>query len=319
MSPGFEALFETLPEAILPEAGRWLEHVHGDDRAIVEARFDTVQRGEAAEIEYRVMVPCPEGGQPDRQRWVRDLGFPIRSAGQVRYVAGFVVDATERRDAEGLRRLLLAELNHRVRNTLATVHSLAAQTARGAPSPGAFWTAFAGRLHALARAHDRLSEGGWATGAELRTLIEAEFAPHGSTREGGPVPRTMLSGPSVQLEPGMAVTLALALHEMTTNAARHGAFSVPVGQVEVHWHVGAKQPERMPSQAGGWLHITWLERGGPPLSGTPQRRGFGSRLLERNLPRQLGGEVHLEYKRSGLEAFIAVPLGASTTTNHATL
>lgn len=308
ISPSLEALLGTPTEAVLPEAGRWLGLVHADDRAAVTARFEAVRQGETAEIEYRVFPPKQDGGGSGRPRWVRDLGFPIRSAGnQIRYVAGFVADATERRGEEGLRRLLLAELNHRVRNTLAAVHSLAAQTARAAPSPSAFWSVFGGRLLALARAHDRLSEGGWAAGAELRALLETEFAPYLGAAGLAAGPRALLDGPTVRLEPGYAVALALALHEMVTNAVRHGALSVPTGRVEVRWQVGQVQPEHI-SVGEPQLRIEWLERDGPPLSGPPAKRGFGSRLLERNLPRQLGGEIELRFDPNGLWAAISVPL-----------
>ncbi|TDH60501.1 PAS domain S-box protein [Dankookia rubra] len=307
VSPGLEALLGTPAEVVLPEAGRWLGLVYADDRAAVTARFEAVRRGETAEIEYRVLPSTQDGGGSRRPRWVRDFGFPIRTAGQVRYVAGFVADADERRGEEGLRRLLLAELNHRVRNTLAAVHSLAAQTARAAPSPSASWSAFGGRLLALARAHDRLSEGGWAAGAELRLLLETELAPYLSAAGPAAGPRAMLDGPPVQLEPGSAVALALALHEMVTNAVRHGALSTPAGRVEVRWQIAQFQSEYR-SAEGARLRIEWLERGGPPLAGPPAQRGFGSRLLERNLPRQLGGEVELRFDPAGLQAAISVPL-----------
>ena len=303
VSPGLEALLGTPAEVVLPEAGRWLRLVHADDRASVQARFEAVLRGRTAEIEYRLLSPARDEGGAGRPRWVRDLGFPIRAAGQVRYVAGFVADAAERRGEEGLRRLLLAELNHRVRNTLAAVHSLAAQTARAAPSPSAFWSVFGGRLLALARAHDRLSEGGWAAGAELRALLEVELAPY----LGAAGPRAVLEGPLVQLESGAAVALALALHEMVTNAVRHGALSAPAGWVEVRWQVGQFRSEPRGAE-GVRLRIEWLERGGPPLPGPPAQRGFGSRLLERNLPRQLGGQVDLQFDPAGLRAAITVPL-----------
>ena len=308
VSSGLEALLGTPPEAILPEAGRWLGLVHADDRAAVVARFETLLRGEAAEIEYRVLPQNGGGDGSGQSRWVRDLGFPIHAEGQVRYVAGFVVDAAERGGAEGMRRLLLAELNHRVRNTLATVHTLAVQTIKAAPSADAFWSAFTGRLHALTRAHDRLSEGGWASGAELQTLLEAELAPYLGTADSGAGPSAMLNGPPVRLESGAAVVLALALHEMATNAVRHGALSVPTGHVEVRWQFNPLSPRSGGAAESGWLQIDWLERAGPPLPGPPPRRGFGARLLERNLPRQLGGEVVLRFDPAGLQVGITVPL-----------
>ena len=308
VSSGLEALLGIPPEVILPEAGRWLGLVHADDRAAVAARFEAVLRGETAEIEYRVMPQNGCGGSSGQLRWVRDLGFPIHAEGRVCYVAGFVIDAAERGGAEGMRRLLLAELNHRVRNTLATVHTLAVQTIKAAPSADAFWSAFTGRLHALTRAHDRLSEGGWASGAELQTLLKAELAPYLNTDGSGAGPSAMLNGPPVRLESGVAVVLALALHEMATNAVRHGALSVPAGHVEVRWQFDPLRSRSGDAAEGGWLQIEWLERAGPPLSGPPPRRGFGARLLERNLPRQLGGEVALRFDPAGLQIAITVPL-----------
>jgi PAS domain S-box-containing protein len=307
VSPGLEALMETSAADVLPHAGRWLHLVHADDRANVAARFEAVRRGDASEIEYRVLLPTREGEPSRRSRWVRDLGFPVRAGQRVRYVAGFVTDATERQGETGLRRLLLAELNHRVRNTLAAVHSLAAQTARASPSPAAFCSVFAGRLLALARAHDRLSEGGWTAGADLRALLETELMPFLAAAGPSAGPRAALQGPTVQLEPGMAISFALAVHEMVTNAVRHGALSSSTGEVEVRWSI-IEHPRRHGDIDCRWLRIDWRERGGPALSGAPATRGFGARLLERNLPRQLGGQVELQFPAEGLTAAITVPL-----------
>ncbi|RYJ04455.1 MAG: histidine kinase, partial [Acetobacteraceae bacterium] len=155
--------------------------------------------------------------------WVSDLGFPIIDAkGRVRRVAGFAHAAEGGAGEEGLRRLLLAELNHRVRNALAAVQSVAAQTARAAPDPRSFWETFAGRLRAMARAHDMLAGRGWPEGVELRALVEAELAPY--RHAAGPAgPLAEIDGPTVHLRPAAAVALALALHELATNAVRHGS------------------------------------------------------------------------------------------------
>ncbi|NOG74220.1 HWE histidine kinase domain-containing protein [Roseicella sp. DB1501] len=307
VSPGLETLMEVSVGNVLPHAGRWLHLVHADDRPSVAKRFESVRQGETAEIEYRVLLPAREGDISRRSRWVRDLGFPVRTGSRVRYVAGFVSDAADRQGKTGLRRLLLAELNHRVRNTLAAVHSLAAQTARAAPSPAAFWSVFAGRLLALARAHDRLSEGGWTAGADLRALLETELSPFLATAGPAAGPRAALVGPDVQLEPGTAISFALALHEMVTNAVRHGALSASEGEVHVHWRI-IEPPLHRGNADRPWLRIEWRERGGPALSGPPTMRGFGTRLLERNLPRQLGGQVELQFPTEGLVAVITVPL-----------
>jgi two-component sensor histidine kinase len=314
VSPGVGQLLGVASEAVLPEAGRWLARVHPDDRNAVAGRFETLRRGEAAEVAYRVLPP-DEGGDGATGRpaacWVSDLGFPIKDAGgRVKRVAGFARPAGGGAGEEGLRRLLLAELNHRVRNALAAVQSVAASTARNAADPRSFWEAFAGRLRAMARAHDVVAGRGWTEGADLRALLEAELAPylHAAGPDG---PRAELDGPPVRLGPATALALALALHELATNAARHGALSVASGRVRVRW-VAAVQATSTP-QVGPRLRLDWVEEGGPPPNPPPLRRGFGTRLLESALPSQLGGSVLLRFEHSGLRATVEaalVPPGA---------
>jgi two-component sensor histidine kinase len=275
-------------------------------------RFDALLRGEVAEVAYRVL---PRGaataGATARAAaaWVSDIGFPIADGhGRVRRVAGFAHAAEGSTGEEGLRRLLLAELNHRVRNALAAVQSVAAQTARAAPDPRSFWEAFAGRLHAMARAHDMLAGRGWLEGLELRALVEAELAPflHAAGPSG---PTAEIAGPTINLSPAAAVALALALHELATNAARHGALSVPTGRLCVRWSCGGDGLQfANRGAAEQWLRFEWLESGGPPLSGQPARKGFGSRLLTAALPAQLGGRVSLDIAESGLRAVLEATL-----------
>jgi two-component sensor histidine kinase len=309
VSPGVGQLLGVAPEVVLPEAGRWLARVHPDDRSAVAGRFEALRRGEAAEVVYRVLPP-DEGGSGATGRpaagWVNDLGFPIKDAGgRVRRVAGFARPAGGGAGEEGLRRLLLAELNHRVRNALAAVQSVAASTARNAADPRSFWEAFAGRLRAMARAHDVVAGRGWTEGADLRALLEAELAPylHAAGPDG---PRAELDGPAVRLGPAAALALALALHELATNAARHGALSVASGHVRVRWTTAGKGTSTSP--AGPRLRLDWVEEGGPPPNATPVRRGFGTRLLENALPSQLGGSVSLRFEQSGLRATVEAAL-----------
>ena len=311
VSPGVGRLLGVAPERVLPDAGRWLGVVHPDDRPAVTARFDALRRGEAAEVAYRVLPP--DDGVADATGraaalWISDLGFPITDAeGRVRRVAGFAHAAEGGSGEEGLRRLLLAELNHRVRNALATVQSVAAQTARAATNPQSFWEAFAGRLRAMARAHDMLAARGWPEGVELRALVEAELAPY--LQAAGPSgPLAEVEGPSVRLRPAAAVALALALHELATNAARHGAFSVPTGRVQVRWTCQEKGAPRVREAGALWLRLEWAETGGPQLTTEPARRGFGSRLLMSALPAQLGGRVRLDFESGGLHAVLEAAL-----------
>lgn len=313
VSPGVGSLLRVAPEHILPEAGRWLGLVHPDDRPAVSARFDVLRRGEAAEVAYRVLPPGENTqGATGRAaaRWVSDIGFPITDArGRVRRVAGFTFAAEGGAGEEGLRRLLLAELNHRVRNALATVQSVAAQTMRASSDPRGFWDAFAGRLRAMARTHDMLAGRGWPEGVELRALIEAELAPYIHTA-GPSGPRADVDGPTVRLPPTLAVVLALALHELATNAARHGALSVPSGCVRVRWSCDEGVAMAGAKATGPRLRFDWGESGGPSLAGPPARRGFGTRLLTGALPRQLGGRVTLDFASGGLQAMLEAALAS---------
>ena len=315
VSPGISSLLGVPPNAVLQEAGRWLALVHPDDRPAVASRFEALRRGEAAEVAYRVLPPDGAMRATGRSaaRWVGDWGFPIvDESGDVRRVAGFAHLSQGCTGDEGLRRLLLAELNHRVRNALAAVQSVAAQTARATPDPRSFWEAFAGRLRAMARAHDMLAGHGWPEGADVRTLVEAELAPYLHTA--GPVgPQAEIDGPLVRLRPAAALALALALHELATNAAKHGALSLPSGRIRVCW-AGVDQgmsSELTPSKP--LLRLEWIETGGPELAGPPARQGFGARLLTSALPAQLGGRITLKFAPAGLHAVLEAALSLPGT------
>jgi two-component sensor histidine kinase len=181
-------------------------------------------------------------------------------------------------------RLLLNELNHRVKNTLSTVQSIALQTARQTEAPTAFVDAFEGRLLSLSKTHSALINEDWE-GAELREVLESELLHYG---EG----RFVLEGPSVMLPPRAALALGLVIHELATNASKYGALSTPSGRVTVAWSVDASQePPR--------LRLDWTERGGPRTA-PPVRRGFGSRLIERSLVGELSGSVDIHYAEEGL-------------------
>ncbi|WP_188311817.1 sensor histidine kinase [Salinarimonas soli] len=199
---------------------------------------------------------------------------------------------------EKRQRLLVNELNHRVKNTLAAVQSIAMQTLKpnlGSPEPK---QVFISRLMALSRAQDILTRSQWE-GADLETVIREAIAPH----RGYDRAPFSLSGPGVHLSPSMVLALALALHELCTNAAKYGAFSTPTGHVTIDWKV-------VISGADQRLLLTWRETGGPPVE-APAHRGFGSRLLESGLARELDGEVHLEFLLSGVVCTISAPLATS--------
>jgi PAS domain S-box-containing protein len=218
----------------------------------------------------------------------------VDGQGRVVGASGIGRDVTERRQAERQRQLLIEELNHRVKNTLATAQSLANQTLRASPTPGHFVTAFTGRLAALAAAHNVLADARW-TGAALHELIAQQLAPYRAER-----PSLVVRGEDVWLEPSAALTLGLVLHELATNAAKHGALADAAGAVEIR--------SRVRRAAGGRrLALVWRERGGPPVEG-PARRGFGLNLIERGLAYQLGGSAVLEFRRDGLRCTIEFAL-----------
>ena len=250
-------------------------------------------------------------GRAENERWhLRKDGTRFWASGlMMRLVDGqgrpsgflnILRDHTRARAEEERRALLLAELNHRVKNTLATVQSVAAQTGRNAPTQDAFQKSFEARLKALARSHDLLTRGGWE-GALLSEVAEQTLRHY----DGVPG-RVAVRGPSVRLGPHAVVTLNLAFHELATNAAKYGALSVPGGAVEVTWspkHARDGSPS---------IEIKWRERGGPPVH-HPKHRGFGSRLLERGLAQEFGGTVRLDFLPEGVECLICLPVARAVT------
>ncbi|WP_421934870.1 sensor histidine kinase [Phenylobacterium sp.] len=233
----------------------------------------------------------PDG--PPEERFLDFIYQPILGAdGQAAGVFVEGSDVTDRVRAEEQQKLLLDELNHRVKNTLATVQSIAAQTLRTSPDPQAFKVAFESRLMALSSTHDLLTASSWR-GADLRDILGAEFRPHG-------VERYKLEGPDLGLSPAQALALGLLFHELATNAAKYGALSSPEGCVKVTWTVADRR-----------LVITWTEEKGPRVT-APTRKGFGSRLIERSLKGELGGEATLDYREDGLHCQVILPLGAAS-------
>lgn len=225
------------------------------------------------------------------------LGYPAplrNNAGEVIGGVNMMVDITERKVAEDHRQLLLNELNHRVKNTLATVQSIAAQSFRRDIHNQSYpW--FEGRLIALSKAHDVLSRENWQA-ADLHEVVDQVAAPFQAPGQ----QRFATQGPALRLRPKHALALAMALHELCTNASKYGALSTPLGQISLHWNV-------IKSDESSLLRIQWEEAGGPQVD-PPMRKGFGSRLLERGLAGELNADVRLAYLKTGLVCDIEVPL-----------
>jgi len=192
-----------------------------------------------------------------------------------------------RRKAEQRQALLINELNHRVKNSLATVQAIAQQTLRAPEVPEAPRRAFSDRLLALARAHDILTDESWES-ADIRDVVAGALEPFG----GGNERRFHIEGPPLRLSPKVALSFALALHELATNAAKYGALSVPQGRIEVIWNLEGLDGARR-------LRLRWVEKDGP-LVAPPSRKGFGSRLIERGLAGELRGSAQVSYPPSGV-------------------
>jgi two-component system CheB/CheR fusion protein len=205
------------------------------------------------------------------------------------------VDVTSMVQAEQHHRLMVDELNHRVRNMLTVVISLATQTLRQSKSLPEFSEAFMGRLNALSTAYTLLSRDNW-TEVPLRDVLIEELRPFMAQGRNN----ISLSGSSVALKPRGALALGMVVHELVTNAVKYGALSVPTGNVAVHWHVE-------PMAGGKQLILEWNEQGGPPIV-TPARHGFGLSMIERSLRHELKGETKFAFEPDGLLATLVILL-----------
>lgn len=207
-------------------------------------------------------------------------------------------DETPLKLAEDNRVLLLNELNHRIKNTLATVQAIAEQTLRAEGVDAATRSNLAGRLMALSEAHDVLVMESWA-GADLQSIVEQVLSPHRQ-----PDRSLVTDGPPIRLSPQQAVAMALALHELATNAVKYGALSTHAGGLRLSWNIS--------SDSSGARHMTflWAEHGGPSVA-PPSHSGFGSRLLARTIGREAGGKARIEFAKTGVRCVIEMPLTQS--------
>ncbi|WP_245459130.1 MULTISPECIES: sensor histidine kinase [unclassified Mesorhizobium] len=245
-------------------------------------------RGEETDSEeFAYKLPSGE------QRYLLSSARPIRSAeGSIIGAVQISLDISERKRGEEQRQLLVKELNHRVKNTLAVVQAIAGQTIRNATSLAQAGAALSSRLISLAKAHDLLTRENWS-GADLQTLIAASIEPH------APLARFDLCGEEVWLAANIALSLALALHELTTNAIKYGALSNSTGSISISWKVVEGETSR-------FLELDWHEKGGPPVA--RGKRGFGTELLHRIFEYEGGDGVTLNYEQSGLHCAFRVSL-----------
>lgn len=278
-----------IPVGVAPARGGEfaLEFTHPDDVEEVRRTIgETLLSDERFDVAYRMIRP-----DDGRTLWMQSSAVILREPeGPMHKLIGVVRDISARKAEEREHEALVAELDHRVKNVLASVQSLAAQSARKTASLDAFLKTFFGRLEAMADAHTLLTKTRWR-GAEIRDVAAAELA-------GLAMGRARWSGPDMELNPRATNALTLALHELATNAVKFGALSTDTGRVDVTW---ARRRE-------GGFELRWVERRGPPVV-EPVRQGFGAMLLERVTGRELGGSVVVRYRPDGLRVVISA--GAS--------
>lgn len=270
--------------------------VHPDDLGQAIADGDALWAGE---IETYAADRRFVGDKPGEILWMNLTVSKVSPVDEPPYMVVILSDISHRKQAESAQqhhqaqlRLLINELNHRVKNTLATVQSMAAQTLRNEPSPTAAYEKFEARLMGLSGVHDILTRESWH-GAPLREVAERALRPFD---EAGA--RVDISGPAVRLQPGGALTMALIFHELATNALKYGALATADGRVSLTWTYDAEARA---------LECRWIETGGPVVT-PPTRKGFGSRLIERSLRGELNGSTSVEYDPTGLRCTLQAHL-----------
>jgi two-component system, chemotaxis family, CheB/CheR fusion protein len=263
--------------------------VHPEDMRPDQDLFDRVTaEGKAFEREMRLVRP------DGTFVWVQNNVSPLVGLDRKPYrVLTITLEIGERKRAEEQKSLLLGELDHRVKNILSIISAVIAQTLKTSTSPESFGVTMEGRIAAIARAHSLLTEGGRGA-VSLRDLVLTELAPFDRANE--PI---SVTGPPVELTPRAGLALAMAIHELASNAAKYGALSTSTGKLSVAW--------RLDPREAGMLHLQWIESGGPPLTEPPSRRGFGTTLIERTLSHELDAVVKREFLAAGLRCTIDMP------------
>ena len=289
ISPDYAGIYG-LPERTLEISSEdWRALVHPDDLPRLDAIIDRAFSNGETEfvLEFRIL-------RHGEVRWIElrvlmsynELGRPVRRIGAN-------IDVTERKRAEERQRLLMAELDHRVKNTLATVSAVVSHTRQGNRSVANFAAALDGRIRSMATTHELLSSGRWQ-GIPLTELVQRELAPY-ATRN-----NTEINGPQVVLTPEAGQAMAMILHELTTNAAKYGALSTRNGRVSIRWD------QRRNGQSGSRLLFEWQEIGGPPVE-APGKPSYGTSTIRDLIPYEFGGAVDLVLAPEGVRCRLELP------------
>lgn len=250
------------------------------------AQDDQAALGSPTAVTYEEHLPADENGV--RQFYLTTKVAIRDAAGQVTGLLGISKNITDRKEAEEKQRLMINELNHRVKNTLSVLHSVALQSFKGGDA--AQLAAFEGRLQSMSFAHDILTRQSWS-GARLNDIVESSLTPFC----GGNPGRCIRKGPVVALSPAAALAISMVLHELSTNAVKYGALSVEGGRVELSWALSED----------GRLDITWREQGGPPVA-RPSRTGFGTKLIQRSFSFDPDAAVALDFPVTGLTCTVTL-------------
>ncbi len=291
-SPENYALFDVEPRADNPSYADWEAQIHPEDREAANQQVRDVLEGREAEFRAEHRIVRRDGSV----RWLAGFGKVERNAdgGPLR-MSGINIDITERKRDEEHIQLLMREVNHRSKNMLSLVQSIAHLTASTGPKD--FVQRFGERIRSLSAAQDLLIKHEWKA-VPLADLIRLQLS-HFADLIGE---RITLSGPAVSISQAASQTIGMALHELATNAAKYGALSNETGSIAIDWDIqanGAAEPQFM---------MSWLERGGPPVA-KPQRRGFGSKVTSGMVEGSVGGKVMVDYAPSGLVWRLVCPAG----------
>ncbi len=270
-------------------AAQFLARVHPDDRARLKAIIDGVRAdGPSYSVTFRFVRP------DGREAWLEETSrAEFDKSGRFVRLKGLTRDITRRKQAEKRQDLLIAELDHRVKNVLARVAAVVMHTRRRCETMDEFVKALHGRIQSMAAAHSLLSQSRWSD-VGFTDLIRHQLAPYTTDSN------TAIGGPEVMLTSAETQAVAMVIHELVTNAAKHGALSCPDGNVSVNWH-------RTVTDVAAILTITWRELGGPPIK-APVRSSYGSSLIRNLIPHELGGTVDLTFPSDGAFCKIEIPL-----------
>jgi PAS domain S-box-containing protein len=270
--------------------GWWIEKMHPEDRNRLAGLSEDLISGRVRDLAIEYRIRHCDG----HWVYVSDHASAVEDRGEQRLI-GSVIDISERKRAEEHQQMLISELNHRVKNTLATVQSITLQTARNSETAAEMAERLQDRFLALSKAHDQLIRTNWAS-VDLREFVVEELSPYAEAHG-----RIVIEGPHVSLNATAGVTMALLIHELATNAAKYGALSVASGQLDVRWSLKGGEPCR--------VRLVWEEHGVPGIR-IPLRRGFGTRLIERGLVGFSGGSTSLEFRSDGVYCLLNLPLPA---------